>query len=331
MTSKSVPTAVLVTAAGSAPAVAVIQALRQQVEMPVRVVAADMDPLSVGLQLADEPALIPGATDPRFIERVLEVCRFHHIEVVFPIIDEELQVFADHANRFEAEDIRVITNSADAVRVAKDKWLTFQWCQRAGVRAPCTWMAGRREIPISFPVVVKPRAGRGSVGVRVVQNQRELEYEVRDGRDLLIQEYVDGPEFTVDILTDPEGRVLSAVPRERLMTKAGMCVKGRTVSRPQLLDLSARAAEAFPLTPRGNLQFKQSRGDGEYYLIEVNPKFGAGLPLTTAAGVNMPLLLLKILRGETIPPMIGPFRNNLVMLRHWAEVFAPAEELLPRE
>jgi carbamoyl-phosphate synthase large subunit len=251
--------------------------------------------------------------------------------VVFPIIDEELQLFADHAARFAAEGIQVITNSADTVRVAKDKWLTYQWCQREGVRAPTTWIAGRREITLSFPVVVKPRAGRGSVGVHLAQNARELEHELGRGEDLLIQEYVDGPEFTVDILTDQDGLVVSAVPRERLMTKAGMCVKGRTVSRPQLLELSVRVAEAFPLTPRGNLQFKQSRRDGEYYLIEVNPKFGAGLPLTTAAGVNMPLLLLKRLQGETIPPMIGQFRKDLVMLRHWAEVFAPAEELLPRE
>jgi carbamoyl-phosphate synthase large subunit len=142
-----------------------------------------------------------------------------------------------------------------------------------------------------------------------------------------VQEWIDGPEYTVDVMMDGNGRVLSAVPRERLLTKAGMCVKGRTSRRPQLLDLSVDIAERFPLTPRGNLQFKQSRKDGRYYLIEVNPKFGAGLPLTTAAGVNMPLLLLKMALGETVPPMLGQFKDGLVMLRHWAECFVPSEEL----
>jgi carbamoyl-phosphate synthase large subunit len=322
------PTTVMVTAAGSAPAVAVIQALRQQSEIPVRVVAADMDPLSVGFHLTPERALIPAASDPDFIPRVLQVCQQHDVTVLFPIIDEELQTFADHAPAFRESGIQVVTNAPETVRVAKDKWLTYLWCRRHGVRMPRTWTPAQREHSLSFPVMVKPRAGRGSVGVHLVRSERELEDELARGGDLIIQEYVEGPEFTVDILTDPEGRVLSAVPRERLMTKAGMCVKGRTVSRPQLLELSVHVAEAFPLTPRGNLQFKQSRRDGEYYLIEVNPKFGAGLPITIAAGVNMPLLLLKILQGERVAPMVGQFRSDLVMLRHWAEIFVAAEELL---
>ena len=137
----------------------------------------------------------------------------------------------------------------------------------------------------------------------------------------MVQEFIDGPEFTVDILANEAGHVVSAVPRERLMTKAGMCVKGRTVRMPALLDLSVQVAEAFGLTPRGNVQFKLSQRDGRYYLIEVNPKFGAGLPITTAAGVNMPLLILKMLAGETIEPMVGMYQSGLVMLRHWAEVF----------
>jgi carbamoyl-phosphate synthase large subunit len=328
MSELAAPMAVLVTSAGSAPAVAVIQALLQQQELAVRVLAVDMDPLSVGFHLAHAHALIPGASDPAFFDRLLEICRKHRVTVVFPIIDEELPLFAERAADFGAHGIHVVTNSPAAVRVARDKWLTAQWCGRHGVRTPRTWLSDRREAAVSFPLVVKPRAGRGSAGVHVVHTERELEYQLEHGDHLLVQEYIDGPEFTVDILTDRSGRVLSAVPRERLMTKAGMCVKGRTVNRTQLLELSAQIAEAFPLTPRGNLQFKQSRRDGEYYLIEVNPKFGAGLPLTTAAGVNMPLLLLKMLRGDEVRPMRGDFRNNLLMLRHWAEIFAPAEELL---
>jgi carbamoyl-phosphate synthase large subunit len=330
MSESSAPITVLVTSAGSAPAVAVIQALLQQQERPVRVVAGDMEPLSVGFHLAHAHALIPRASDPAFFDRLLEVCRRNSVTVVFPIIDEELQFFADRSSDFGPHGIHVVTNSPAAVRVAKDKWLTAHWCGQHGVRTPRTWLPDRREAAPQFPLVVKPRAGRGSAGVHLVSTEHELEYQLERGDHLLIQEYIDGPEFTVDILTDRGGKVLSAVPRERLMTKAGMCVKGRTINRTQLLELSVQIAEAFPLAPRGNIQFKQSRRDGEYYLIEVNPKFGAGLPLTTAAGVNMPLLILKMLRGETVAPMLGQFRSDLVMLRHWAEIFAPAGELLPK-
>ena len=113
------------------------------------------------------------------------------------------------------------------------------------------------------------------------------------------------------------------------MIKAGMCVKGRTVNGQPLLDRAVRVAEAFHLTPRGNLQFKQCPLDSDYYLLEVNPKFGAGLPLTTAAGVNMPLLILRLLRGERFEPMIGQFQNHLMMLRRWTEVFLAEDPLRP--
>jgi carbamoyl-phosphate synthase large subunit len=318
----------IVTSAGSAPAVAVIQALLGQEEISVRVVAADMDPLSVGFHLASERALIPGAADPQYISHLLELCVRSGATILFPIIDEELQVVADAALEFASRGIHVVTNPPEVVRIAKDKWLTYQWCREHGVLTPESWLAARGDFCREFPVVVKPRSGRGSAGVEVVRTERELEYQLALGQERIVQEWIEGPEFTVDILTDPNGRVLSAVPRERLMTKAGMSVKGRTVRRARLLELSVQIAERIPLTPRGNIQFKQSRRDGEYYLIEVNPKFGAGLPLTTAAGVNMPLLLLKMALGESVAPMLGKFQGDLVMLRHWAEVFVPAEEML---
>jgi carbamoyl-phosphate synthase large subunit len=318
---------VVVTSAGSAPAVAVIQALKAQREIPVRIVAADMDPLSVGFQLADDFALIPCASHPEYVAQLLELCRRSHATALFPIIDEELQKVADAASDFVSRGVSVITNSPEAVRTARDKWLTFKWCRSQDVLTPESWLVNDPTFPRVFPMVLKPRSGRGSVGVEIVRSERELEFYLARGGDLMIQQWIDGTEYTVDILGDRLGRVLSAVPRERLVTKAGMCVKGRTTRRAELLDLAVAVAERFPLTPRGNLQFKQSMQDRRYYLIEVNPKFGAGLPLTTAAGVNMPLLLLKMSLGAAVSPRIGEFRDGLVMLRHWAECFVASEEL----
>lgn len=316
---------VLVTSAGSAPAVAVIQALREQQEIPVRLVAADMDPLSVGFHLSDESVVVPGAVDHGFAEQMIRVCQARNVDVVFPIIDEELQLFAEAAPQFYLNGIDVVTNGPETVRTARDKWLTYHWCRQHGVRTPQTWLSESGPTVRQFPLIVKPRSGRGSVGVSVARTDAELDASRGDRRDVLIQEFVEGPEFTVDLLADREGRVVSAVPRERLVTKAGMCVKGRTVREPRLIELAVAVAESFGLTPRGNLQFCRSLRDGEYYLIEVNPKFGSGLPLTTAAGINMPLLLLKMLRGERVSPMIGQFRSGLVMLRHWTEIFVPDE------
>src|SRR5579862_9659322 len=138
-------TGVMVTAAGSAPAVAVIQALREQPEIPVRIVAADMDPLAVGFHLAHERAAIPGARDPEFVDRVLEVCLERAVSVVFPIIDEELPLFAAAAPEFARHGIHVVTNSPAVVQTAGDKWETARWCRRHSIPAPRTWLAA--EVP----------------------------------------------------------------------------------------------------------------------------------------------------------------------------------------
>jgi carbamoyl-phosphate synthase large subunit len=313
---------VLVMSAGSIPGVAVIDALRGQNEVPVRLIGADMGRLSAGFLLVDAWHVVPGATQADFIPSILTICRQHQIHVVFPIIDEELQVFADHAPAFAAEGIRVITNPPETVRVAKDKFLTVRRCAELGVLAPPALLKedlGSVPLP-PFPLIVKPRGGRGSVGVQRACNQRELEFFVERVPNPIIQQFIEGPEFTIDVLTDFDGNLISLVPKERLLVKAGMQVKGRTVKDSQLLAYGAEIARKFAVVPRGNIQCIRAV-DGSLYLIEINPKFPASLPLTVQAGVNGPMLLLQMHLGQKIAPMLGQFQDNLVMMRVWRELY----------
>lgn len=322
---------VLVMSAGSIPGVCVLNALRDQREVPVRLLAADMSRLAAGFLLADAGHVVPGAQDPGFLDAVRELCRRERVEVLFPIIDEELQVFADHAAAFAGDGIRVFTNAPETVRVARDKFLTTRRCAELGVLAPPTLLKedlGRQPLP-PFPLIVKPRDGRGSVGVQVARNARELEFFADYVPNPLIQQFIAGSEFTLDVLTDLEGRLLSLVPKERLQVKSGMQVKGRTVHDPQLLAYGADLARKFNLAPRANVQCIRD-AQGRLWLIEINPKFPASLPFTIAAGVNAPLALLKMHLGQPVPPMLGQFKAGLVMLRVWREFFiTPADESPP--
>jgi carbamoyl-phosphate synthase large subunit len=307
--------------AGSMPAVGIISALKRQDEVAVRVIAADCSPLSVGFQLADAHYTVPLASAPGFIDAVLEICKREGVNILFPVIDEELLIFAQNRGRFQEEGIRVITNDPDVVALAKDKYRTFEFCKREGIRVPETYLP--HELPeegrLAFPLIVKPRDGRGTVGVFKARNRRELDFFLDYVCNPMVQQFLDGAEYTIDILTDFQGRPISVVPKVRLETKAGMQVKGRTVKDDRLIDFGLMVIKKFGLVPRGNVQCILQ--DGEPSLIEVNPKFPASLPFTVAAGVNAPLLLLKMHRGEEVAPMIGRFRDGLVMLRCWQEVF----------
>jgi carbamoyl-phosphate synthase large subunit len=312
---------VLVTSAGSIPGVAVIQALKKQEEIPVRVIAADMNPLSAGFCLSDSCITIPHASLPGFIPCVVDLCTRESIKVVFPIIDEELQVFADHSCDFEKIGVTLVTNAPDVVRTAKDKYETYLFCKSNGIVTPETFLPDepRKMLSPKFPLIVKPRMGRGSTSVFKIENSKQLNFFCEYVADPIVQEFIGGAEYTIDILTTFDGEVLTVVPRERIETKAGMSVKGRTVKDGRLIEYGKWIAETVRLFPRGNIQCIDDGKD--IYLIEINPKFAATLPFTVRAGVNMPLLLLKICLGGQIHRRIDDFEDDLVMLRYWQEVY----------
>lgn len=321
----------LVMCAGSMPGVAVINALKRQDELPIRVVAADASPMAAGFHLADASATVPYANDPSFLPTVLDICRREGVGLVFPIIDEELLVFAEARDRFAAEGIRVITNDPDVVATARDKYKTYEFCRREGIAVPETYLPGDLSDDPTFPMIIKPRDGRGTVGVQKVRDRAELDFFLARASNPMVQRFVEGPEYTIDVLTDFDGRLLSLVPKQRLETKAGMQTKGRTVNDRRLLDYGRAMAERFRVVPRGNVQCIDS--GGTLWLVEINPKFPASLPFTVAAGVNAPLLLAKMHLGQHVEPMVGRFRDGLVMLRYWQEVFvedAPQPASPPR-
>jgi carbamoyl-phosphate synthase large subunit len=308
--------------AGSTPGVAVINALKGQSEITVRVIAADMGNFSAGFLVADASHIVPAANNPEFLPTVRDICRKERINIIFPIIDEELQLFADHAEALMREGIRVITNPPETVRIAKDKVLTSRRCAELGVLAPPTLMKedlGVTPLP-PFPLILKPRDGRGSVGIEIARNQREFDFFIDYLPQPMIQQFIEGTEYTIDVLTDFEGTLLSLVPKERMIVKSGMQTKGRTVKDQQLLDYAADIVQKFRLFPRGNVQCIRDR-DGKIWLVEINPKFPASLPFTLEAGVNAPLLLLKMHLGQRITPFVGQFEDNLVMVRVWKEFY----------
>ena len=311
----------LVTCAGSMPAVGVINALKGQGQVPLRVLGADMNRLSAGLYLADAGFPVPGIADPGYVPAVLDLCRREGVDVLFPILDEELPLFAGAEPEFRRAGVRVITCPPDVVARAGDKYQTYQFCRRHGILVPPTYLPGELAAaePLTFPLIVKPRRGRGTRDVFPVRDRRELDFFSAYVPDALVQGLVRGREYTLDILTDFGGEVLSVVPKARLETKAGMQVKGRTVKDGRLIEYGRDVARRFGLAPRGNVQCIVA--DDGIYLIEVNPKFPASLPFTVAAGVNAPLLLVRMHLGEEVPPLPGQFREGLQMVRYWQEIF----------
>lgn len=312
---------VLVTSAGAGPGIAVIKALKRQSQLPVRVIAADMDPTAAGLYLADERVLLPGVKDPSFEQAILRVIEDKRLDVIMPILDMETPFFASRREPFrQSTGVRVLISGPEAVRVSNDKVASHEVCVKNGIDVPRLYsadeVAGDR---LGYPVLIKPRYGIGSKDVRVIPSRRVLEAEMPLAADMLVFEYVKGPEYTADTISDMSGRCLAAAPRQRIVVKAGQSVKGRTVHDAVLIETAVRAANVFGIEGPGCSQWMVR--DGKVIFIEMNPRYGTGVSLSIGAGLNIPLLHIKLGLGLAVDPKELAFRDNCYMSRYWEEVF----------
>jgi carbamoyl-phosphate synthase large subunit len=292
--------------------------------------SADIDPHAPGLFLVDpsQRVLLPRGDDPGFVEAVLEICRERGVDVVVPTVDSELVPLAEHRDELAEAGISVLVAPTRALRLCLDKWALMQIAD-GSVPIP-------RSAPLDddfdrtafeLPVLVKPRVGSGSRGVRRVDSWDQLG-GVRD-RSLLVQEHLPGPEYSLDVLATEGGDVRAVVPRERLRVDSGIAITSRTVHDDELESIGARAAEAAGITGVANVQVMRDAA-GTPRLIEINPRFPGTMPLTVASGVNMPRLALGELLGEPIPP--GPLEfRDVAMTRVFEDVPVDVEELAALE
>jgi carbamoyl-phosphate synthase large subunit len=292
--------------------------------------SGDIDPHAPGLFLVD-PAhrlLLPRGDDPRFVDAVLEICGEREIDVVVPTVDSELVPLAERRDEFAATGISLLVAPARALRLCLDKWALMQIADGT-VPIPRSAPLDDDFDPTAFelPVLVKPRVGSGSRGVRRVDSWDELG-GLRD-RSQLVQEHLPGPEYSLDVLATEAGEVRAVVPRERLRIDSGIAITSRTVHDAELESIGVRAAEAAGITGVANVQVMRDAA-GTPRLIEINPRFPGTMPLTVASGVNMPRLALGELLGETIPP--GPLEfSDVAMTRVFEDVPVDIEELAALE
>lgn len=317
------PTRVLVTGAGGPAAIAAMKSLGA--DPSVELLAADMDPWAAGLYLVPPAArtLIPAGADPDFTSVLLARCQALGVDVVLPTVDAELRPLAQARPQYAAEGIDLLLAPGRALDVILDKLALAQRC--AGVvRVPKTELFGPAVDPalLTYPVIVKPRTGSGSRGVITVGSAVELAALERSPT-LLVQEFLPGEEYSIDVLADASGHVIASVPRLRARVDSGVSVGGRTVRDEELSSFGRAVAQATGLTYVANVQCKRDAA-GRPALLEVNPRMPGTLGLTIASGVDMPRLALAALRGQPLPATMG-FRERAVVRFLDERILDPAD------
>lgn len=326
--------------------VELVQAFRaaaRRLGLALHVVGTDATPTAPALGCVDEPVLLPPIGHADYIPRLLEVVRRTGARALIPTIDTDLPPLAEHRDEFDAAGCSVMVGDRRVVRIGGDKIETAAFFRGHGIDAPATWTAEeiRRLVGHRFPYILKPRFGSASQSVTRVEDERDLAYHLEKVPDPIVQEFVRGQEFTLDVYVGLQGRPQCVVPRLRWQVRGGEVVKGVVVKDLQIMQAGRRVVEALGESVRGLVTLQcivTPPEDGPAGLaqrrirfIEINPRFGGGAPLGIAAGADYPGWLLEELMGRRPAIAFDGFRHGLCMLRYDWSAFIPLDDdLVPR-
>ncbi len=317
---------VLVTAASRR--VGLVRAFRRaldQLHLRGAVIGTDVNDLSPAVHFCDRAYRVPLSSDPAYLDTIAHLCDAEDVTLVVPTIDEELPLFGAAAARFAARGVRVAVSPETTSIVCNDKYETCRRLRAAGVAAAESFLPAEVPADPPLPLFIKPRGGRGSIGAFRARTAEELAFFSQYVEDPVIQEFLDGPEYTIDLLCDFDGRPLAAVPRQRVVIRAGVIDRGRTVLDPALIDLALDCARVLRFHGPVNVQCRTV--DGRPTVFEINPRFSGGIPLTIAAGADFPRLLLELTLGRRVDPVIGRFQHDLWMTNYESSLFLSADRI----
>lgn len=337
---------VLVTGGGAPGIVGTLYALRNNPdETRVRIVTCDMREDVIGKYLADAFYTVPSAESPDFIEALLEVATQEKVDVILPQVTRELLPLAENLSRFQARGIAVAVASKEAIERANDKWLVLEAANKCGVPGPQSRLtyseADLRQAVEDFgypekKVVVKPRVSNGLRGLRILSEEAwdverflrekpgsleirldELITILRNGQwpELIVQEFLPGEEYTIDVFRGRHGTV--AVPRLREEIRSGITFRAKVELKEDLQTFALRLADELGLQYAFGFQFKLS-DEGIPKLLECNPRVQGTMVTAALAGCNIIWWAVKEALGEKVTPeKPRPKVNGMRFIRYW--------------
>jgi carbamoyl-phosphate synthase large subunit len=279
------------------------------------VVAADPNPLAPAQYAAHHREAVPRIDDRMYVPALRDLCDAHNVGAVVPLTDLDIEVLA-HARAEGA--LPALVPDPEIARATFDKYEAHLLLERLGLPSPPTALAG--EPVDSYPVMVKPRQGSGARSIHRADDARAAEFFL-DYVDepAMVQRLMDGPEFSIDCLSDLSGRCLNAIPRTMIESRGGESIKGTVIADAELIDLGRRVVEALGVRGPCTVQAFRDREIG-LGITDVNTRFGGAFPAPVYAalpGRSYPELIVRMARGEEIEPHVGDFTAGITFTRYF--------------
>ena len=299
----------------------VVQYFKKALAGQGNVIATDMSPNAPALYDADKHYIVPRMTAPGYIDVIFDICKKENISGVLSLIDPELSLLAKHMDDFAALGVTVIGSSYDLCEQSLDKMQMFHYLTEHGYRCAKSYVSKEQFYEdvaagvISYPVFVKPVQGSASISISKVYDKETVDLLFDHSDNLMIQEFLNGQEIGADVYIDMiSGDVVSIFTKKKLVMRAGETDKAVSFKDEKLFALIERFVKEIGF--RGQIDIDIFEIGGEYYISEVNPRFGGGYPHAYECGCDHMTLICNNLKGISNEKNIGNYEENLVMMKY---------------
>lgn len=285
------------------------------------VIATDASELGPAIYEADKYYIVPSITAPGYIDVILDICKKERINGVLSLIDPELSLLAANEEKFKELGATIIGSSYELCEMALDKMQMFHWLTEHGYNCARSWMdkdeffKAVENGEVAYPVFVKPYRGSASISISKVYDKETVELLFAHSDDLMVQEFLNGQEIGADVYIDLiSGEVVSIFTKKKILMRAGETDKAVSFKDPELFKLIERFALEAGYS--GQIDIDIFEINGQYYISEVNPRFGGGYPHAYEAGCNHMQLILNNLNGIVNRKNIGAYDEGIYMMKY---------------
>jgi carbamoyl-phosphate synthase large subunit len=302
----------------------------KQLKIKASFFGTDTTELTPALQLSDKAFLVKPITHPGYITQLLSIVKANKVKLLVPTVDLDLKVLARNKAKFAAAGCNVLVSNPDVVDICQDKRKTYRFLIRNGFDTPIT-MSIRDALSkkkLNWPCFLKPWDGYASRGNALVKNRKELAFFAKRIPNPICQEFIEGTEHTCDVYVDFNMKVRCVVPRKRIEVRAGEVSKGQVVKNLTIMKEAARLVKKLGAGPGIITLQLFLTAERRKKFIEINPRFGGGVPLSIKAGANFPKWILQGLLHRKTNIRFDGFKDKLTMLRYDDEVWV--ENLKPK-
>ncbi len=299
----------------------IVQYFKQVLGDKGNVVVTDMSEIAPAIYEADKYYIVPPISAPDYMDTIIDICRKEKISGVLSLIDPELSLLSKNVELFRKVGTVVIGSSYELCEMSLDKYSMYSWLKEHGYRCAKSYVDKEKFYDdvecgkISYPVFVKPVKGSASISISKVDDKDTIEVLFRNNEDLMIQEYLKGQEIGADVYIDMiSGEVVSIFTKKKIKMRAGETDKAISFKDEKLFDYIKKFVDEAGY--RGQIDIDIFENEGEYYISEVNPRFGGGYPHAYESGVNHIELIYNNIEGKENKTILNQYEEGIYMMKY---------------